>query len=79
MCHIYIFFLFIGAERNTAEVENDAILPRTSILSHGGSSNSLNSGNSVLVVNYSSDTLDSPQQFEVLKHQKEIWETGITL
>ncbi|KAI8426603.1 hypothetical protein MSG28_005386 [Choristoneura fumiferana] len=48
-----------------------------SIKSHGGSSLSLISTGSSNVGNR--ETLDSPEQFEVLKQQKEVWETGIDL
>lgn len=48
-----------------------------SIKSHGGSSLSLVSTGSSNVGNR--ETLDSPEQFEVLKQQKEVWETGIDL
>ncbi|OWR54723.1 brefeldin A-inhibited guanine nucleotide-exchange protein 2 [Danaus plexippus plexippus] len=48
-----------------------------SIKSHGGSSLSLVSTGSSNIGNR--ETLDSPEQFEVLKQQKEVWETGIDL
>ncbi|KAI5644122.1 sec7 domain-containing protein [Phthorimaea operculella] len=48
-----------------------------SMKSHGGSSLSLISTGSSNVGNR--ETLDSPEQFEVLKQQKEVWETGIDL
>ncbi|KAJ2944176.1 hypothetical protein O0L34_g18153 [Tuta absoluta] len=48
-----------------------------SMKSHGGSSLSLQSTGSSYVGN--KETLDSPEQFEVLKQQKEVWETGIDL
>lgn len=48
-----------------------------SLKSHGGSSLSLHSTNSSLVGNR--ETLDSPEQFEVLKQQKEVWEAGIDM
>lgn len=48
-----------------------------SIKSHGGSSLSLVSTGSSNIGN--KETLDSPEQFEVLKQQKEVWETGIDL
>lgn len=49
----------------------------TSLKSHGGSSNSLNSADSSGTGNR--EVLDSPEQFEVLKQQKEVWETGIDM
>ncbi|KAL1518342.1 hypothetical protein ABEB36_001979 [Hypothenemus hampei] len=53
----------------TQEVnDKDAV----SLKSHGGSSDSLNSSNSG-----NKEVLDSPEQLEVLKQQKEVWETGI--
>lgn len=48
-----------------------------SLKSHGGSSNSLNSADSNGIGNR--EVLDSPEQFEVLKQQKEVWETGIDI
>ena len=43
-----------------------------------GSSASLNSSSSNLAQS-TTDITDSPEQFEVLKQQKEIWETGIDM
>lgn len=40
-----------------------------------GSSNSLNSAES----SANKEITDTPQQLEVLKHQKEIWETGVNI
>ncbi|CAH1224395.1 unnamed protein product [Diabrotica balteata] len=51
--------------------ENDNV----SIKSHGGSSNSLHSSES----GSNKENLDSPEQLEVLKQQKEVWETGIDM
>ncbi|CAH1100996.1 unnamed protein product [Psylliodes chrysocephalus] len=51
--------------------ENDYV----SIKSHGGSSNSLHSSES----GGNKEILDSPEQLEVLKQQKEVWETGIEM
>ncbi|XP_077296772.1 ADP ribosylation factor guanine nucleotide exchange factor Sec71 [Arctopsyche grandis] len=48
-----------------------------SLKSHGGSSVSLHSTESSLVGNR--EVLDSPEQFEVLKQQKEVWESGIDM
>ncbi|XP_050518522.1 brefeldin A-inhibited guanine nucleotide-exchange protein 1 isoform X2 [Diabrotica virgifera virgifera] len=56
----------VGA-RETRENDN------VSIKSHGGSSNSLHSSES----GSNKENLDSPEQLEVLKQQKEVWETGI--
>jgi brefeldin A-inhibited guanine nucleotide-exchange protein len=48
-----------------------------------GSNNSLNSGSSghgsVVGSGGNREAPDTPEQFEVLKHQKEVWEAGITL
>jgi len=48
-----------------------------------GSNNSLNSGSSgqgnVVGSGNNREAPNTPEQFEVLKHQKEVWETGITL
>ncbi|KAJ8959328.1 hypothetical protein NQ318_022014 [Aromia moschata] len=52
-------------------VEND----NASLKSHGGSSNSLHSSES----GGNKEILDSPEQLEVLKQQKEVWETGIDM
>lgn len=47
---------------------------------HGGSSNSINSAtSSVSMSTINKEILDSPEQFEVLKQQKEVWETGIQI
>ncbi|XP_076264030.1 ADP ribosylation factor guanine nucleotide exchange factor Sec71 [Rhynchophorus ferrugineus] len=45
-----------------------------SLKSHGGSIESLNSSDSG-----NKEVLDSPEQLEVLKQQKEVWETGIEI
>ncbi|CAH0546224.1 unnamed protein product [Brassicogethes aeneus] len=45
-----------------------------SLKSHGGSSNSLHSAESI-----NKEVFDSPEQLEVLKQQKEVWETGIDM
>ncbi|XP_049777392.1 brefeldin A-inhibited guanine nucleotide-exchange protein 1 [Schistocerca cancellata] len=68
----------LGSERPAKDVEADSST-KTSIQSYGGSSNSLNSGSSIPSSLNNREVLDSPEQFEVQKHQKEIWETGITL
>ncbi|XP_026283039.1 brefeldin A-inhibited guanine nucleotide-exchange protein 1 isoform X2 [Frankliniella occidentalis] len=47
---------------------------------HGGSSNSINSATSSVSMNtINREFLDSPEQFEVLKQQKEVWESGIQI
>ncbi|XP_017786365.1 PREDICTED: brefeldin A-inhibited guanine nucleotide-exchange protein 1, partial [Nicrophorus vespilloides] len=56
-----------------APKENDT----TSLKSHGGSTSSLHSSGGSSSGN--KEVLDSPEQLEVLKHQKEVWETGIDL
>lgn len=53
------------------------IATTVSLKSHGDSNNSLNSADSSGVGNR--EVLDSPEQFEVLKQQKEVWETGIDM
>lgn len=45
-----------------------------SLKSHSGSTDSLNSSDSG-----NKEVLDSPEQLEVLKQQKEVWETGIDM
>lgn len=62
-------------ERPTKDTDTDC--GTVSLKSHGGSSNSLNSADSSGVGNR--EVLDSPEQFEVLKQQKEVWETGIDM
>ncbi|GLV42927.1 Secretory 71 [Carabus blaptoides fortunei] len=62
-------------ERPTKDTDTDC--GTASLKSHGGSSNSLNSADSSGVGNR--EVLDSPEQFEVLKQQKEVWETGIDM
>ncbi|XP_044734838.1 brefeldin A-inhibited guanine nucleotide-exchange protein 1 isoform X2 [Chrysoperla carnea] len=47
-----------------------------SLASHGGSTNSINSAESS---GGNREVLDSPEQLEVLKHQKEVWQAGIDL
>lgn len=47
---------------------------------HGGSSNSINSATSSVSMNaINREIMDTPEQFEVLKQQKEVWETGIQI
>nr|XP_022909344.1 brefeldin A-inhibited guanine nucleotide-exchange protein 1 [Onthophagus taurus]XP_022909345.1 brefeldin A-inhibited guanine nucleotide-exchange protein 1 [Onthophagus taurus] len=48
----------------------------TSLKSHGGSSTSLHSSESSAG---NKEILDSPEQLEVLKQQKEVWEAGIDM
>lgn len=64
--------------------ESDAISGSQSVGNmksiHGGSSNSINSATSSLSMSaINREVLDSPEQFEVLKQQKEVWETGIQI
>uniref|UniRef100_A0A1B6EEA2 SEC7 domain-containing protein n=1 Tax=Clastoptera arizonana TaxID=38151 RepID=A0A1B6EEA2_9HEMI len=67
----------LGAERNVRELETNDLLPpstpRDSLHSFG-SATSLNSGSSG-----NKEAPDTPQQLQVLKHQKEVWETGIDM
>ena len=54
----------------------------SSLVNSYGSSTSLNSSNSTLNTSVSTVTYppgDSPEQFEVLKQTKDLWETGIDL
>lgn len=59
---------------STARESNEDDTSRLSIMSYG-STNSLNSTTSQS--NSTQHVTDNPEQFEVLKHQKEIWEHGI--
>ncbi|XP_018336775.1 brefeldin A-inhibited guanine nucleotide-exchange protein 1 [Agrilus planipennis] len=56
----------------TSQQESDYM----SLKSHGGSSTSLHSSSSS---GGNREVLDSPEQLEVLKQQKEVWETGIDM
>lgn len=72
--------LYLGAERNVREPESNPdshlVSPRDPTLhSFGGSAVSLTSGESV----GNRESPDTPHQLQVLKHQKEVWETGIQL
>ncbi|KAJ9580271.1 hypothetical protein L9F63_004084, partial [Diploptera punctata] len=73
----------LGADRHK-ETDNELAPPKggSSIKSYG-SNNSLNSGSSgqgsVVGTGGNREAPDNPEQFEVLKQQKEVWETGITL
>ena len=58
-----------------AESDNDS---GKGTMTSYGSSASLNSSSSNLAQS-TTDITDSPEQFEVLKQQKEIWETGIDM
>lgn len=64
-------------QTNLGETIKKEEIDHNSIKSHGGSSLSLISTGSSNIGNR--ETLDSPEQFEVLKQQKEVWETGIDL
>lgn len=67
----------LGAERNVRDAEANDLLPpstpRDSLHSYG-SVTSLNSGSSG-----NKEAPDTPHQLQVLKHQKEVWETGIDM
>ncbi|KAI5719352.1 hypothetical protein M8J76_008978 [Diaphorina citri] len=70
--------LYLGAERNVREPESNPdshlVSPRDpTIRSFGGSATSLASGES----GGNRESPDTPHQLQVLKHQKEVWETGI--
>lgn len=63
---------FVGAERNVRDSEwTEPSTPRDSLRSYG-SATSLNSSSSG-----NKEAPDTPQQLQYLKHQKEVWETGI--
>lgn len=64
-------------QTNLGETTKKEEIDHQSMKSHGGSSLSLVSTGSSNIGNR--ETLDSPEQFEVLKQQKEVWETGIDL
>ncbi|XP_046659778.1 brefeldin A-inhibited guanine nucleotide-exchange protein 1 isoform X2 [Homalodisca vitripennis] len=67
----------LGAERNVRDNEVTELVPpstpRDSLQSYG-SATSLNSGSSG-----NKEAPDTPHQLQVLKHQKEVWETGIDM
>ncbi|RZF39341.1 hypothetical protein LSTR_LSTR000862 [Laodelphax striatellus] len=69
----------LGAERNVRDAEALELAPPSALrereresLHSYGSATSLNSGSSG-----NKEAPDTPQQLQVLKHQKEVWETGI--
>jgi brefeldin A-inhibited guanine nucleotide-exchange protein len=72
-----------GADRHKETDSELALSKGGSSIKSYGSNNSLNSGSSgqgsMVGSGGNREVLDSPEQFEVLKHQKEVWETGITL
>jgi hypothetical protein len=59
-----------GQEQQRASIEDN----KGSTLRHASSSGSLNSVGTI-----GSQAKDIPQQFEVLKQQKEVWEQGIDM
>ncbi|KAI0232805.1 Brefeldin A-inhibited guanine nucleotide-exchange protein 1 [Lamellibrachia satsuma] len=63
---------------NRSSVESDTDSGKGTMMSYS-SSNSLNSTGSINNVSAATPTVDTPEQFEVLKQQKEIWETGIDM
>ncbi|XP_026480645.1 brefeldin A-inhibited guanine nucleotide-exchange protein 1 [Ctenocephalides felis] len=65
----------LGATKSNKDLEPDN--NSSTLKSHGGSTVSLNSQGSSIIGN--KEILDSPEQLEVLKQQKEIWETGINM
>jgi brefeldin A-inhibited guanine nucleotide-exchange protein len=72
-----------GADRHK-ETDSELAPPKgSSSIKSYGSNNSLNSGSSgqgsMIGSGGNKEAPDTPEQFEVLKHQKEVWETGITL
>ncbi|KAK6645643.1 Brefeldin A-inhibited guanine nucleotide-exchange protein 1 [Polyplax serrata] len=67
-----------AADRHATNQEVESIHPtglKSESLKSYGSSNSLNSAES----SANKEIPDTPQQLEVLKHQKEIWETGVNI
>lgn len=72
------FFLITGQENkpNTdSHSQSDSDSGKGTITSYGSQA-SLNSASSASAPN---NNTDSPEQYEVLKQQKEIWETGIEM
>ncbi|XP_054286220.1 brefeldin A-inhibited guanine nucleotide-exchange protein 1-like isoform X2 [Macrosteles quadrilineatus] len=67
----------LGAERNVRDSETSELIPpstpKESLRSYGSATslNSASSGNK--------EAPDTPHQLQVLKHQKEVWETGIDM
>lgn len=72
-------FQFIGQEKPTEQDSNETKHPET--INRYGSLNSLDSTASSGIGSYSTQMsgTDNPEQFEVLKQQKEIIEQGIDL
>ncbi|KAK2184722.1 hypothetical protein NP493_255g01035 [Ridgeia piscesae] len=64
---------------NRSSAESDTDSGKGSTMTSYSSSNSLNSTGSANNMSASTPTVDTPEQFEVLKQQKEIWETGIDM
>jgi brefeldin A-inhibited guanine nucleotide-exchange protein len=78
-----VILTYAGADRRK-ETDGELAPPKgSSSIKSYGSNNSLNSGSSgqgsVVGSGGNREVPDTPQQFEVLKHQKEVRETGITL
>lgn len=77
-------FLFLGASDKHAADGDNRTESRTDSLQSFGSCNSLNSsgsGREGKVENREGarDAWDAPQQLEVLKQQKEVWEAGVVI
>ncbi|KAE9540029.1 hypothetical protein AGLY_005281 [Aphis glycines] len=65
----------LGPERNVREYDaNESAVTQDSLNSFDGSESSLTSNSSG-----NKEAPDMPQQLQVLKHQKEVWETGILM
>lgn len=65
----------LGPERNVREYDaNEFVANQDSLNSLDGSESSLTSNSSG-----NKESPDMPQQLQVLKHQKEVWETGILM
>lgn len=65
----------LGPERNVREYDvNESTITQESLNSFDGSESSLTSNSSG-----NKEAPDMPQQLQVLKHQKEVWETGILM
>ena len=74
----YIDFNISFPDKDHKPAESDTDSGKGTLTSYGSSA-SLNSATSSNVSSMAAVPEDSPEQFEVLKHQKEIWETGIEM
>lgn len=70
------------ADSDTPDSGRGSSLLSSKYGSVNGSANSLSSSSSTLYTNSggaATQPTDNPEQFEVLKQQKDLWETGIEL